>query len=116
MITIKNTGNEYSWQGMLIVSILMIFGIFVIYKTGCFDIRSLEEFKNYLSDSGMIFFICAFFIGIAIYCWNLYINNVIIKPKRTTLYLLEKENHICKFIDKKGKIFYFEDHICCHKI
>ena len=104
----KNIGNEYSWQGMLAATIFLLFGIGVFYFTGIFDIRTIQDLKDYLFKYGMTAIFGAFFGGVGIYCWVLYIRNVLIGPRREVLYLLDiDDDNICTFVNKKGKKYYF---------
>lgn len=93
----KNTRNRYDWQAMLIITILMIISIFLI------SIPIIYQEIN-----GIILIVIGiFFLAVGIYCWFLYICNVIIKPKKEILYLLKKEKNINEFIDVKGRIYYY---------
>ena len=105
----KNIGNRYDWQAMVIVTVLMLIGIGILWGTGLFTVTSLETFAEWFMQFGMALIFCGFFIGVGLYCWVLYFRNVVAKPKERTLYLKEKEDNICTFVDKKGNIFYFED-------
>ena len=82
----KNSGNEYSWQAMLIVTILMACGAGIIYLT---TISGINNFYSYLAQYGVLLIISTFFILVGLYCWLLYLINVIGKQKKTILYLLE---------------------------
>ncbi len=105
----KNVGNTYDWQAMVIVTVLMLIGFGILYATGLFGVVSFEAFVEWFMQFGMALIFCGFFIGVGLYCWVLYFRNVVAKPKECTLYLKEKEDNMCTFLDKKGNIFYFED-------
>ncbi len=105
----KNIGNTYDWQAMVIVSVLMLIGIVILCTTGLFGVASFEALLEWFIQYGMVLIFCGFFIGVGAYCWVLYFRNVVIKPKEQTLYLKEKEDNICTFVDKKGNMFYFLD-------
>ena len=102
----KDAENKFPWQGMLIVTILMVAGLLILYFTGCFSIKNYNELYNYVYVHGSECVLSIFFIGMALYCWILYVRNVLIKPKIEILYLHSKDKDCtCKFIDKNGKSF-----------
>lgn len=103
----KNTGERYDWQGMVIITVLMIIGISIIYFTWDGMEINLENFYNYIYKNGMVLIFSLFFIGVGLYCWKMFFNNVIIKPKKETLYLKNIENDIYSFIDSKGKKYMY---------
>lgn len=105
----KNIGDRYDWQGMLIISILMIIGGIILYFTGCGNINNFNDLYNYIYSHGFEAIISVFFIAVGLYCWVLFINNVIIKPKKEILYLFEIDDTVCCFLNKKGKKFYFNN-------
>lgn len=107
MIYIKNIGNGYSWQGILIATFLGVVGFLILFFTGCFNISSFNDLYNYVSVHGLEAIFSLFFIGIALYCWVLLFRNKLISPKKETLYLSNIQNDTCSFIDKKGKRFFF---------
>lgn len=91
----KNKIYRYDWEALVIVTILMIVSVFMIHA-------------GFTDTNGMIFVIFGlFFIFVGIYVWYLYICNVLIKPKKKTLYLVSKEKTIYEFLDIKGKKYYF---------
>lgn len=91
----KFTG-KYPKEGLIIMTILLLTGIFVIYDM--FNARRIDI---------MIFVICVFFIITGLYIWHMYICNILIKPKKKILYLVTKEKSTYKFIDEKGKKYKF---------
>lgn len=103
----NSNSNEFPWQAMLVVSILGLIGGFILYFTGCFNIRTYSELYTYISEYGLGLIFSLFFIGVAIYCWVLFFKNGILKPKKEVLFLLKIEDNVATFIDKKGKIFLF---------
>ena len=105
----KNAGNEYPWQGMLIVTFLMLLGCGLIFFTGLFDARSYKAVIECLKSGGMLIIFSLFFIFVGVYCWVLFFKNVILKPKIKGLYLKEKNSSMYTFLDKKGKVFYYYD-------
>lgn len=97
----KEIKQMFQWQGMLIISILMLVSILMIYFIPMLP----------------IFIIGGFFIGVGIYCWYGYIGNILIKPKNEVLYLTDKEGkkhwglsnknkYNYWFINNKGKSFF----------
>lgn len=105
----KNIGNTYDWQAMVIVTVLMLIGIGMIVGAGFFSVTSFDEFVECFMQYGMVLIFGGFFTGVGIYCWMLYFRNVVVKPKEKILYLKEIEDEMCTFIDKRGKLFYFEN-------
>ena len=81
----KNIGNRYDWQAMVIVTVLMLIGIGILWGTGLFAVTSLETFVEWFMQFGMALIFCGFFIGVGLYCWVLYFRNVVAKPKERTL-------------------------------
>lgn len=107
MIYIKNIGNEYSWKGILIVTVLGVVGFLILIFSGCFNILSYNDLYNYVSVHGLEAIFSLFFIGVTIHCWVLFFRNKLINPKKETLYLSTIQKGTCCFIDKKGKRFFF---------
>ena len=50
----KNTGARYDWQGLVIVTVLMLIGIGMFWGTGLFGITSFSEFVDWFMQFGMI--------------------------------------------------------------
>ena len=103
----KYSSDRYDKGGMIIVTILMLIGFILIFV-------ALEDFKsgnNYISDNSIIIVFSLFFVGVGIYVWYLYINNVIIKPRKEVLYLslIDKTDGFFTFLDKKGKVYLYTD-------
>lgn len=103
----NNNSSEFPWQAMLIVSCLGLIGILMLFISGCFNIKNYDELYICFSDYGLAIIFGMFFVGVSIYCWILFFRNVVLKPKKVTLYLLGVEDSKIKFIDKKGKVFLF---------
>ena len=103
----NNNSSEFPWQAMLIVSCLGLIGILMLFISGCFNIKNYDELYMCFSDYGLAIIFGMFFVGVSIYCWILFFRNVVLKPKKVTLYLLGVEDSKIKFIDKKGKVFLF---------
>lgn len=105
----KNIGNRYDWQALVIVTVLMLIGVGILWGTGLFKITSISMFVEWFWQFGMVLIFAGFFIGVGIYCWWLYICNVLIKPKERILFLKSIEDEMCTFVDKRGKVFYFSN-------
>lgn len=103
----KNTNEEFPWQGMLICSILILIGILIIYFSWGGMPLTYDSFYSFFYKHGMEFIFSLFFIGVGILVWCAFFNNVIRKPKKDIVYLKEVDNTdvfpILTFIDKKGK-------------
>lgn len=104
----KNTGNKYDWQAMFVITILMFIGFITIYFTWNSKELTYNNFYNYIYQFNIAFIIALFFIGVGLYCWYMYINNVIIKPKNKVLYLKSIEHNHLSFINKKGKQYFYK--------
>lgn len=101
--------EHFATGGMVVITILGIVGLFfvIISISGIFYVRSTEMLYKYLSRTISVIIIGSIFFLLLLYVWFYYIRNVIINPKKEILYLCEKNNRKF-FIDKKGKIFFFE--------
>lgn len=100
----KNSGNRYDFGGLVVITILGIFGIGMI--VGSYLIR--DSFYDMIYYDGLIIIFGGFFIGVALYCYYNYIFNVLIKPKEGVVFLKGNDSFLYEFIDFKGKIYYLE--------
>ncbi len=105
----KNTNEEFEWKGMLVLSVLMIIGILIIYFSWGGMSFTYDNFQSFLFKHGIEFIFSLFFIGVGIFVWVAYFNNIIRKPKKEVVYLKKFEYSmnvfpILTFVDKKGKI------------
>lgn len=109
----KNTREEYAWQGFLIITILMIIGFAMIYFTWGKNEINYENIYNYISVNGAILIFSSFFIGIGFYCWKKYFTNAILKPQKKVLYLANINDNLYTFVDSKGKkyMYTFNDNV-----
>ena len=105
----KNKKFEFPWQGMLLISIMGVFAIFGLFSTNFFEIRSMNDFIEYLKAYLFIFVFCIFIFLVAVYIWISFIQNRLIKPKKKVLYLMTIEEGIAEFIDNKGNLYYKEN-------
>ncbi|NCC70936.1 hypothetical protein EOM09_05115 [bacterium] len=105
----KNIGNGSSLAGIVGVTIILLVGFSVIVLTGFFGIRGYGDFLIYIKSYGDIFVFSLFFAVTGSFAWASIIKNILIKPKLDVLYLLEKENNMCTFIDRSGKQYYTVD-------
>lgn len=97
----KNKNPDFPIGGMLFLSALGIFGLFLML----FPLIKAIENKNILIFfNGIAYFLFGFvFFIFCFYAWIAFIKNVLIKPKEETLYLLDTDT----FLNQKGrKIFY----------
>ena len=111
----KNTGNNFSWQGMLALSALGLMALLLLIFTGFFNIRTYKEFYDYVYKDGIALIFCLFFVGITIYGWIGYILNVLVEPDKETLYLKEMEDGIAEFVDINGKKYFYDDETLTEK-
>lgn len=106
-----NENNGYPWEVMFVITFLGLIGGFILFITGCFDIRNWNEFCIYLSKYGLGVIFGLFFIIVSFYCWVICIKDIISKSKKIVLYALKNENGKITFINKKGKVFLFSNSI-----
>ena len=83
----KDINKKWNWQGLLVISILMIVGILIIYFTWGNKELNSENLYQYFCEDGFVFIFALFFIIIGIYCYYTLIINNIITPKIDVLYL-----------------------------
>lgn len=88
----KNTGNSYPLGGMIIISVLMIIGLFLIFLG--------------INTNLIITLYGIFFLDVGAYVWFSFICNTIIKPKKEVLFLQSNESNIYEFMDRNGKRYY----------
>lgn len=107
----KNTGERYDWQALLIVTILMLFSIAIFYFTWGGMEFTFDNLYKYIYKNGMILIFGLFFLGVGIYCWYLWIINVWSKPKERILLLkdiyFDELYPILKFSDSDGSIIMY---------
>lgn len=105
----KNIGNTYSWQGLLIVTVLLLAGIIILLCTGIHHVTNFNQLYYYFYVHGFTAIISMFFVLVGLYCWYLFFTNIIIKPKEEIMYLCDFEGEdLCSFVDKKGKKYFYE--------
>ena len=103
-----NGNNKYPWQGMLVITMLMLGGILVIYFE-CRDIPiNYGSFYNYFYKHGMDFIFSIFFIIVGLYSWISYIIDNFSKPHKDILFLKEVKYMAgfqqLVFINNKGRV------------
>ena len=106
----KKVKENFQAPGMIIVTILSLIGAVIIIGPLTAAIKHGASFMEILSEGLVFFLFGGFFFLIGLYCWIMYIRNIIIKPEIETLYLLEKNKDTGYiFINKKGKKIYYEN-------
>ena len=106
----KNTGERYDWQGIIVITILMIVSFLILYFSwGNVEI-SYANFTNYITIKGFEFIVAIFFISIGAFSWCMYIVNVLISPKNETVYLNSIEGHIYSFLDVMGNKYMYTNY------
>lgn len=98
----------FSTGGMIVVSILGIVGFLMVYFSGIFEAKSMEMIYKCIFRNGMLIIFGAFFFFIFLLCVFLYFSNVIMKPKKEVLFLVEMDGLEPYFIDKKGKKYEYD--------
>ena len=111
----RNTGERFDWQAMVIVTILMLLGIGMIYFTWGNMPVTIENFYNYFYKADMIFIFALFFIVVGVCCWYLFITNFLITPHNEIMFLRDIDEAyynedgeisiILTFINNKGKVY-----------
>ncbi len=99
---IKGINDNYEAGGLILVTILGIFGAGIDYSLWE---ASNRNFKELLYSNGFPAIIGLFFLAVCIYCWILFFDNVIIKPRKDVVYLKNTDGRTLTFINKKGKKF-----------
>lgn len=100
--------KAYPFSGMFVLTILLIFGFFMLYYTGCFNIKSLHDILDYLYRHCFEFMVSFIFIVTSLYVWVSYFKDVYIVPKTEILYLKAYENKLYEFVDKKNRSYFVE--------
>ena len=108
----KNTAEKFEWPSLLIATILMVLGVFAIVFSWDSRACNIENLINYISIYNIIAIVAIFFIGVGIYVWYWFIENVLTKPRQAILFLKDLDNNnsfksILTFIDSKGKKYMF---------
>ncbi|MBE6149052.1 MAG: hypothetical protein E7167_06190 [Firmicutes bacterium] len=98
----------FSTGGLIIVSILGVFGVLLVYFSGIFNIDNLNTLYDCLSKNGILIIFGTFFFSVSLYCWILFFCNIILPPKKDVLYLCSKDNNEFYFLDKKGKSYDYD--------
>lgn len=111
----RNTGEDYEWQGMATVTILMLFGIGMIYFSWGNMPVTIENIYNYFYKKGMIFMCSVLFISCGVYVWYSFITNFLITPQNEIMFLKDIDDAyyneegeiltILTFVDNKGKVY-----------
>lgn len=92
----------FSSSGMIIVTFLGIMGFLMVYFPWKEIMDTEPSIYDGISKHGIMIIFGSFFFLVTLYCWILYFLNVILPPKKETLYLLKKEDEKY-FINRKGK-------------
>lgn len=98
---------NYNFFGILVLSLLIVFGIWILVVTGATKISNHNMLNRYISSHGLEAFFAIFFIIVGLSVWYNFICDVIIRPKHKVLYLKEKTSSIYTFLDKQGKKYVF---------
>lgn len=86
---VKKIKKHFPLGGMIIATCLMIVGFLIVLFLG--------SLPTYIFGG--------FFVFVGLYCWYLYICNVLIGTKEDVLYLKEKNGNNYLFLSKRGKRF-----------
>lgn len=92
----------FATGGLLIVTILGLFGFAFIILSGIFRVASFDMLYKCIASNGMILIIGLFFFIISIICWVKFISNILVEPKKEVVYLYNNGKNKY-FLDSKGK-------------
>ena len=113
----KNKATDYyPIAGILIITVLGLINMGFIISTGIFSVSSYNEFIVIFEKTGFFIIVGGFCIFCAVLCWINFVLDVILKPKEEILFLYEEEvkdsdeteEKTMKFLDRKGRKFYFD--------
>lgn len=104
-----NMKKAYPLLGMLIITVLLVFGVFMLYYTGFFALKSFKELTVYLYYHCFEFIVSFIFIISSIYVWISYAKDAYKTAKKEVLYLKNVKDGIYEFVDKKGRSYYVDD-------
>lgn len=104
-----NMKKAYPLWGMIIITTLLVFGVFMLYYTGCFQISSLNDLTKYLYYHCFEFIVSLIFIITSIYVWISYAKDAYLTPKKEIVYLKAFEDEKYEFVDKKGKSYFIDN-------
>lgn len=95
--------------GLIVVTLLGAFSFYTIYMTDFFQIRDFEMlYQCFCKDGFQV--ICGFgLLAYSLYCWILFIENIIFKPKKEILYLYKNNDNETYFLNKKGRKFTYDE-------
>jgi hypothetical protein len=97
--------DNFPLGGLIVISILGIFGFGLIYFSGIFSVKNYNMLYDCFSKDGLSIIIGVFFLCTFLYCFIEFFINVILKPKKAVLFLLRNEDDKSVFINKMGKAF-----------
>ena len=99
----------YSPGGMAVLTILGIIGFLMLYFSRIYEVRSIDMLYDCLAKVGINIIFGGFFFAVSMYCWILFIQDTIIKPKEEVLVYYLDSRGDKHFFNKKGKKFnYYE--------
>ncbi len=101
-----NMKKAYPFSGMLILTILLVFGFFLLHFTGFFDIRSFKELTTFLYYHCFEFIVSFVFIMSSIYVWVSFAKDAYKTPTKEILYLKSFKDDLYEFVDKKGRSYF----------
>lgn len=99
--------RKYPLHIALIISVVSLMGLIILIFTDFFNLNAWSDFIN--SPNIAEYFIGLALILVGILFWIFCLRNIIIRPRKATLYLVKKDLDLCEFIDKKGKKYYAYD-------
>lgn len=104
----ENLKKAYPFSGMFVTTLLLVFGFFMLYYTGMFEIGSFKELGTYLYKHCFEFIVSFVFIVSSIYIWVSYFKDAYIVPKTDIFYLksFDEDTNEYEFVDKKGKCYF----------
>ena len=102
-------------EGFIITNTLCLVGIYIIYLSGILDSKNITMLYNKILSIGPPIVVAIFFIIINLFVWIMFFINIIMRPKKETVYFyriknndMNSRNNIIEyFVDKKGKKYYY---------
>lgn len=106
----EKINKAYPFSGMFIMTILLIFGFFMLYYSGLFEINSFKALTNYLYYHCFEFMVSFVFIISSLYVWVSYFMDAHVVAKTDVVYLkgYDEVEDLYEFVDTKGKSYFLE--------
>lgn len=104
----RKSSNCNNLLGILVLSVVLIFGIWILASTGATKINNFNSLIRYMEANGLEAIFAILFIIASLFGWYNFVCEVIIRPKHKVLYLKEKVSSNYIFLDKQGKKYNYK--------